>query len=104
MTTTFTSIQDWSNSNPSEEIVNKVLDLVNRNIKKSMKLEIVEKAKMISKMQKTMNEMVKFGIEVPKDFQSKIGDLEFEIDNMKSVIEGATKPKREKKGKDKATA
>ena len=100
MINTFTNVQDWLNSNPSEETINKVLDLVNRNIKKSMRLEIFEKSKVINKMHKTMNEMEKYGVDVPKNFKSKIDDLEFEIESMKQEIEGVSKPKKEKKKKE----
>ena len=100
MTNTYTNVQDWLNSNPSEETINKVLDLVNRNIKKSMRLEIFEKSKVINKMHKTMNEMEKYGVDVPKNFKSKIDDLEFEIESMKQEIEGVSKPKKEKKKKE----
>lgn len=100
MTTTYLNVQDWLQSDPAPEMVTKVLDLINRGAKKSIRLDILQKTRTINKMQKTMTEMEKYGIDVPKDFQRKITDLEFEIESMKLDLEGVTKPKKEKKKKE----
>ena len=100
MTTTYVNVQDWLKSEPAPEMVTKVLDLINRGAKKSIRLDILQITRTITKMQKTMAEMEKYGIDIPKDFGRKISDLEFEIESMKLDLEGVTKPKKEKKKKE----
>lgn len=82
----FTSVNDWIKSNPSEEEVKKVLDLINKSSKREMKNLLWNKNKELNRLSKFSSEMKELGFKVSDEIETKTNKIISEILELQTSI------------------
>lgn len=96
---TLNEIQNWLNTNPSQEEQQKVLNLINRGSYRKMRKEVYEQEKYLRKLQKIAKDMKTLGLAVPKHIPEMIENLVKQIENEKKQLPKVVK--KEKKVEEK---
>lgn len=83
---TFTNVQEWLKSKPSEEEISKVLKVINQGAKRELKRELWLKQKEMIKIMKFEKSMNELGYKIPPEMIEKLKELESETKAIKSEI------------------
>lgn len=94
---TYTSISEWEKSNPSNEEIQKVLGLINKQAIRELRFEILKKESNLKKIKKTEDFMTEQGFKLDQSFKLRKKELENEIVNLRKSLP-VSKPKVVKKG------
>lgn len=95
---TLTSVQEWMETNPSNEEVQKVLNLVNKRVVTKTRREIYEYEKEYRKLIGIEKRLKEIQLLIPKEISLKMKDLNSKIlDLKKGLPETRKKAKNEVK-------
>lgn len=92
---TYKNIQEWINSNPTNEEQVKILNLINKQAMRELRFEIMKKEGNLKKIQKTVDFMTEQGFKLDQNFKLRKKELESEIISLRKLLPVA-KPKVEK--------
>lgn len=82
----FKTIDEWVKSNPDNETVTKVLNMVNKGVIAEIKKLIREKNSEIKKMDKMVNAMKDVGFPIDNSILKKIADTRNEITELEKQL------------------
>jgi len=76
---TFKNVQEWLETNPSEDELKKVIDLINKGAVNQTRREVYDLERYLRKLQSGANHLVKLELEPPKDLTDRIKSVKKEI-------------------------
>ena len=88
----FETVKEWLESNPSNEVVERVMNTINRGVVTEIRKEFHAKRGELRKVEKVVKSMKDIDLPVPKEitekvkaFQKEITDLEKQLPQSKKV-------------------
>jgi len=94
----FKSISDWLNSSPSDEELNKVLQLINKGAANATRKIIYEKEQFLRKLYRSQSYLEKVGISANKELIDQIKQTKTEIAELRKNL--PVLPKRSPRAKE----
>lgn len=91
----YQSVEKWLASNPSKEVIEKVLNVINRGIMAEIRKEYWLKNSELVKMKKAIKSMESVGLTVSKEANDKVKVLTKELETIQKQLP-TPKPKKEK--------
>lgn len=92
---TYTNVQDWLASNPSEELVKRVLNLINRAQATETRKEVYAKKATLRKMERAIKSLKEVNLPTPQQIVNEVKSLQTEIAEMEKELP-KPKPKAKK--------
>lgn len=96
----FKTVEEWLNSNPSKEVIEKVLKVANKSVISEIRKEFKEKRSELSKTQNAIKSMERVQLPITKEITEKVKTLQKEVEDLKSqlpVVKQKTKKSQPKK-------
>lgn len=103
-TNQFKSVEEWLNSNPSKEVIEKVLKVVNKSIISEIRKEFYDKRGELRKMENAIKSMERVELPITKEITDKVKALKKEVDELEKqlpVVEKKEKKEEVKKEENK---
>ncbi len=83
----YKNVQEWLDSKPSKEELERVMNTINRGVLREIRKEISEKNREVKKMQKMVKAMEEVNFPVEDSVLNRIKETENEILEMKTEID-----------------
>jgi hypothetical protein len=82
----FKNVQEWVDSKPAKEDLERVMNTINRGVLREIRKEISEKTREIKKMQKMVKAMEEVKFPVEESVLNLITETEQEIESLKKEL------------------
>lgn len=79
METFFKTVQEWLDSDPDQETINRVLNTVNRGVVSQMRRNLNQKKSELKKVERIVESMEKIKFPVTKEVKDRVEGLKKEI-------------------------
>lgn len=93
----FKTIENWLETNPSEEEKVKVLNLIHRGATHDTRKEIYEKERYLNKLLSSVRILEKIEMKPPKDVTDRIKETKSQIDELKKGLPAPVKRAKKEK-------
>ena len=80
------NVQEWLDSTPAKEDLDRVMNTINRGVLREIRKEISEKTREVKKMQKMVKAMEEVNFPIEDSVLNKIKETEKEIANLKKEL------------------
>lgn len=82
----FENVEEWLASNPSKEVIERVLNTINRGVVTEIRRELHSKKGELRKIEGAIKAMEKVGLPIGKEITEKVKGLEKEISELQKQL------------------
>jgi hypothetical protein len=83
---TYTNVEEWLKSNPSKEVIERVLNTINRGVLTEIRKEYHKKNGELRKMSKVVSNMGDIGLPITKEIKDAAANLSKEVEELKKQL------------------
>lgn len=82
----FETVQEWLDSNPSKEVIERVMNTINRGVVTEIRKEFHAKRGELKKVEKVVKSMKDIDLPVPKEITDKVNAFQKEIADLEKQL------------------
>jgi hypothetical protein len=97
---TYKTVQEWLDSNPEKEVIERVLSTVNRTAISEGRKELKEKKEEIARVERVILQMEKLSLPIGKEVKDVYNTLSKDIKNLEKALPPSPYGKKKEEGQE----